>query len=265
MIRDFKCRRSGAAIIIAGIISLSGCGSGVTMKNYGTAEEQYRAAFSEYQKGHYLKSVDGFQKVIYNFSGASMVDSAQYFLAMAYYQQHDYYMAAAEFDRLVNTYRGSPYIDDGQYMAGVCYFKSAPKNYGLDQEELNKAIGALQDFITDNPESELVEDARLTLQAANDRLARKRYENGRMYFRLGYYESAAIYFQSVIDEHTSSEWAAKALYYMAEVDFKKKHFEAAKEKFNNFLVVYPDHEFTDKARKKLAKIDEDLAKAAENN
>jgi len=252
-------------LIVIVMISLNGCGGGITMKNLGSAEEQYRAAHEEYQKEHYLKAIDGFQKVIYNFSGASMVDSAQYFLAMAYYHQKDYFMAAAEFDRLVNTYPGSPFIDDGQYMAGICYYKSSPDNYGLDQEELQRAIQSLEDFVTDNPESELVKEARASIKDADNRLARKRYENGRMYFRLGYYESAGIYFQTVIDEHTNSQWAARSLYYMAEIDYKQKRFSEAKAKFDNFLVVYPDHEFSNKARKKLAKIGENLAKAAENN
>ena len=65
-----------------------------------------------------------------------MVDSAQYFLAMSYYNQDDFFLAGAEFQRLVNSYPGSPFVDDGQYMMGLCYFKAAPKNYGLDQDEL---------------------------------------------------------------------------------------------------------------------------------
>jgi len=250
---------------IAGLVFLiAGCG-GITMKNYPTAEEQYRQAFKEYQKENYLKAIDGFQKVIYNFSGASMVDSAQYHLAMSYYHQDDYFMAAAEFDRLVNNYPGSPFVDDGQFMAGLCYFKSAPSHYGLDQDELDRALQTLQDFITDNPRSELVDDALAAIEEANARLARKRYENGRMYFRLGYYESARIYFQAVIDEHTDTEWAARALYYMGEIDYKEENYSDARTRFDNFLIVYPDHEFAEKARGMLAKIDGKIGATEENN
>ncbi len=253
-----------ALFVAAGMIVFSGCG-GVTMKNYPSAELQYRQAFQEYQKENYLKAIDGFQKVIYNFSGASMVDSAQYFLAMSYYHQEEYYMAAAEFERLITTYPGSPFIDDGQYMAGVCYFKASPGHYGLDQEELGRAIEALTDFVTDNPESELVGDATAAIRDANERLAHKRYANGRMYFRLGYYEAAEIYFQTVIDEHTDTEWAARALYYLGEIKYKLKEYTEAKSALDNFLVVYPDHEYTEKAKKLLAKVDRKIAEATENN
>ena len=240
---------------------LIGCG-GITVKSFPTADEQYQAAFQEYQKNHYMKAIDGFQKVIYNFSGSSKVDSAQYFLAMSYYGQKDYFLAAAEFERLVNNYPGSRFVDDGQYMSGLCYFKASPANHGLDQEELIRAIDALQDFITDNPESDLADDARTAIQVANERLAKKRYENGRMYLKLGYYDAAQVYFQTVIDEHTSTDWAAKALYYLGEIDYRQKRYQEAKTRFENFMIVYPGHEFSQKASGMLAKIENNLEKAS---
>lgn len=229
------------------------------MKNYPTAEEQYYNAHQEYQKRHYLKAIDGFQKVVYNFSGSSMVDSAQFFLAMSYYNQKDFYLAAAEFERLVLNYPASTFVDDGQYMSGLCYFKSAPGNHGLDQDELIQAVGALTDFVTDYPESDLADDARGTINLANEKLARKRYENGRTYYRVGYHDAAAIYFQLVIDDHTSTEWAARSLFLMAEIEFKKDNFQDAKKGYDNFLIVYPDHKYAEKARKRLSGIEKNLA------
>ncbi|MFH1701542.1 MAG: outer membrane protein assembly factor BamD [Candidatus Zixiibacteriota bacterium] len=245
-------------------VILAGCG-GITMKNYTSSEEQYREAYKEFQKKHYVKAIDGFQKVVYNFSGSPMVDSAQYYLAMSYYLDKEYYLAAAEFERVVNNYPGSDFVDDSQYMAGLCYFKSSPKNAGLDQNELIRALEVLNDFVTDYPESELVDDARATIKVGMDRLAKKRYQNGQMYFKLAYYKSAQIYFQTVIDEHTDSDWAAQALYYLAEIDLNKKDYSDAKEKFINFLVIYPEHDLTEKAQKKLVEAEEKIAKSTETN
>lgn len=249
---------------VLGLIFLAGCGSGITMKNYNTVEEQFGHSMDAYQAHHYLKAIDGFQKVVYNFSGASMVDSAQYYMAMSYYQNKEYFLAASEFERLVNNYPGSQFVDDAQYMSGLCYFKSAPKHYGLDQEELVKAIDMLQDFVTDHPSSELVADAKETIHLGQERLAHKRFENGRMYFRLGNYKSAKIYFQGVIDDYTTTDYAGRALYYLADIEYKLKNFEEARQKFQNFLVIYPEHELAEKARKKIVEIDKKFAKT-ENN
>lgn len=255
-------------VIILGLLTIAAaavlldCGS-ATPKTFATAEEQFRQARQDYDKKHYLRAIDGFQKVIYNFSGATMVDSAQYFLAMSHYQMHDYFMAATEFERLVNNYPGSSFVDNGQYMTGLCYFKASPKNHGLDQKELQQSIQTLQDFLVDHPESDAAEDARATIKAARERLAHKTFDSGWTYYRLGYHESAGIYFQSVIDEYTDTEWAARALFTQGEIARKQKQFATAKEKYSTFLVVYPDHELAGKAGKMLAWIEKHDAEAGD--
>ena len=118
-----------------------------------------------------------------------------------------------------------------------------------------KAIRIMEDFITDFPESDVVDDARATIKDARERLARKRYESGRTYYKFGDYKAANIYFQAVIDENTNSDWAARALYYQSEIEYKDENYKVAKTKLDNFLVIYPDHDFSKKARKILAKID----------
>jgi outer membrane protein assembly factor BamD len=256
---------SCAAIIIlaATVFSIIGC-SNATMKTYGTAEEQYEAARREFKEENYLTAIDGFKKVIFNFSGAAMIDSAQFYLGMAYYNQGDYLLAANEFERLVNNYPASPFVDDSQYMMGVCYYKSTPKKYGLDQQELQDAIRSLTDFVTDYPESEYVDDAKATIKEAEERLAHKRYESGRLYYRLGYYKASTIYFQKVIDDYTGTEWAARALFYLAETDLKEDHYSEAKKRFENFLTIYPNHEYADKAREKVEKLEKIVADSVAN-
>ena len=72
-------------------------------------------------------------------------------------------------------------------------------------------------------------------------------------------------FQSVIDEHTDSEWAASALYYLGEIDYKQENYEEARAKFKNFLIVYPHHELSGRAAKMLAKLDKNLVGTTKEN
>ncbi len=264
MIPETRRNVISLAILLLGIFLISGC-AGSVMKLYNTADEQFAKAREAYAKDQYARSINGFQKVLYNFSGAPMVDSAQYYLAMAHFHTKDYFIAATEFERLVRNYPGSPFVDDSQFMTGVCYFKAAPDHYGLDQSELEKGIEALRDFITDNPGSDLVTEARMYLDQAMNRLARKRFEGGRTYLRLGYLEPARIYFQSVIDEHTTTEWAARSLFYLGEINFKEGQYDDAKTKFENFLIVYPDHDYAGRAQQMLDETDEHLAKGGDDN
>jgi len=249
------------SILLLGIIVLlmiTGC-SVNKAKMAGTPEEQFRLAKREYDKGRYFNAIDAFQRVIFNFPGVTVVDTAQYYLAHSYFGNKEYELAAVEFNRLLVNYPRSVFTDDAQYMVGVCYMKNSPRHHALDQEDIKKAIVALEDFILDNPDSPLVADAKASILEARTKLARKEYENGITYFRMYSYKASRIYFQKVIDDYTDTEYAAKALFKMAESYYKQERYTESKAKFDNFLNLYPDNELVAKAGEYLEKISDKLS------
>ena len=241
------------AVVLSAMLLVTGCGK-PGIKVADSAGEQFDIAKREFDKKHYLKSIEGFQKVIFNFPGATVVDTAQYYLAQSYYFNDDYALAAVEFNRLISNYPKSEFVDDGQYMAGVCYFQSTPGHYALDQEDLKEAITAMEDFVTDNPDSPLVESARDVILRARTRLAHKEYENGGLYYKMSDLPAAEIYFQLVVDEYTDTEYSSLALFKLGEVNYRLGKFPVALEKFNNFLALYPTHELRPRAEEYLARI-----------
>jgi outer membrane protein assembly factor BamD len=240
--------------MIAIVLSCSSPG----VKNAATAEEQFLLAKKELDKKHYLRAIEGFQKAVFNFPGATVVDTAQYYLALSYYENKEYELAAAEFQRLTINYPQSDYTDDAKYYSGLCYFRNTPGNYALDQEDLKQAIAAMEDFIIDSPDSPLLEDAKNIILQAKTELAHKEYENGILYFKLEDYRAALIYFQMVIDDYTDTEYATKAIFKMAEIAYKQKKYIEAQEKYNNFLTLYPSDKLAPKAKEHLAKIAQKL-------
>lgn len=244
-------------LVILGLLIILGCGAN-RAKMAGTADEQFRLAKRDYDKGRYFNSIDAFQRVIFNFPGATVVDTAQYYLAHSYFGNKEFELAAVEFNRLLANYPRSTFSDDAQYMVGVCYLKNSPKHHALDQEDIKKAIVALEDFILDNPDSPLKEDAKASILEANVKLARKEYENGITYFKMYSYEASRVYFQKVIDDYTNTVYAAKALFKIAESFYKQKLYNESKTKFDSFLSLYPDNELAKKCREYLEKMSDKL-------
>lgn len=249
-------------VIILGLLALAlfvNCGS--ARKNLAsTAEEQFKMAKREYDKGKYYNSIDSFQRVVFNFPGATVVDTAQYYLAMSYFGNKEYELAAVEFNRLITNYPQSEFVDDAQYMVGVSYMKNSPHHHSLDQEDLKRAIVSMQDFMIDNPDSPLTPEAKASILEARTVLAEKEYDNGMTYFKMYSYEAARIYFQAVIDDYTDTEYAARALFKLAESFYKEKKYEESKAKFDSFIEIYPDNKLIDKAKKFLSKIADKLNK-----
>lgn len=241
-------------------LMIAGCGMPV-VRQAPNAEEQFALAKKEYDKKHFITATEGFQKVIFNFPGATVVDTAQYYLALSYYGNEEYELAAVEFKRLTSSYPRSDFVDEAQYMAGICYLKNTPGHHALDQEDLKRAIKVLQDFIIDNPDSPLVEDAKKDIRNGLTKLARKEYENGMLYYKMYDYKAAEIYFQHVIDNYTDTEYAAQALFKLSEVAYKRAKYANALDKFNNFITVYSGNELISKAKEYIEKITRQLETA----
>jgi outer membrane protein assembly factor BamD len=224
----------------------AGCGGAKSLANL-SPQELFAAGKEAYGREKYLKAIELFQTVVYNYPGETIVDSAQYYLALSYFGNKEYELAEVEFNRLIINYPSSPYFEHAIFMKAVSAFEATPKHYGLDQTALKDAIKQFEDFIIDFPESELVEDARKYLLAARTRLARKFYEAGIVYSRMRAFEAAKIYFQKVIDDYTDTEYAPKASYQYAEMEYKLGRYEEARRKFEDFKTVFPDHELAPKA------------------
>lgn len=247
------------AILTISLTSLVSCGGGQG-KKLATAEEQFSRARKYYDGNNYLRSAEEFQKVVYNFPGSQLVDSAQYYLAMSYMVDKQYELAAVEFERLLKNYPRSPYAVECRYRIGYCFFRAAPGHYGLDQTEVSRSIVLLEDFMLDYPESEFVAEAQESILNARTRLAEKDYKSGTVYMHMRVYSAAEKYFQRVLDLYGDTKYAADALYGIAEGRYKLKQWDKAAQSANSFVAKYPQHEIAEKAHKLIDKIEKDRAK-----
>ncbi len=239
-------------VVALGMLPLAfGCGGNKT-KPLVSAQEAFTFGKDKYDHKKYLRAIESFQQVIYNYPGDPVVDSAQYYLALSYFGNKDHALAAVEFNRLVLNYPGSVYADHAQFMRAVCTFESTPRNAGLDQSDLSQAINQLEDFILEHPESELVPDANKYLKKARDREAKRFYSAAVVYTRIGAQQAAKIYYQKVIDDYTSSEYAPLASFGIAEEEMHLKAYDEARRRFENFVTVYSDHALVPKAKKRAA-------------
>ena len=241
------------------LISVIGCGGKQTL-NTLSSKELFDLGKEQFDKEKYLKAITHFQTLVYNYPGESVVDTVQYYLAMSYFKNEDYPLANVEFNRLAVNYPASTYAEDAIFMKAVCLFEGTPTHSGLDQSDLYTAIKQFEEFIIDFPESNVLGEAQKYLHIAHTRLAKKTYDSGIVYQRIGTYKSAEIYFQKVVDEYTDTEYAPLATYGLAEMKYKMKEYKLAQEKFSDFTIVFKDSPLVEKA---VEYVEKSAYKAAE--
>ena len=199
-------------------------------------------------------------KMVLNYPGYPAVDSAQLLLGIAYFEQNLFLLASEEFKKIVRNFPTSPLACQADFYTAFSQFKLAPGNAAYDQKDAAAAVEAFRNFLDEWPACPYADSARPLLATALDRLAKKDFSIGRLYFKMRDYEGARIYLQGVIDDYSESNYGPEALYLFALSLEKEKKFSEARAKYEAFLSIYPGHKRSGEVREKLKK-NSDLAAA----
>jgi len=227
-----------AAIFSLLSLIIAGCGSrDVTVAL--SASEHFERGMELYEDEDYSRAVNEFRIVVRQFSGSEYADDAQFYMGMSYFNRGEYILAANEFERLVNTMSGSPFVADAQYKLAMSYYNLSPR-YDLDQEYTYKAIDEFQAFVDFFPTNELVPDAEGRIHELNEKLARKQYENAKLYMRMRYYRAATRYYGIVIEQYHDTEYAESAHVGMVEALMAREMYDEANETIQQFHRRFPN-------------------------
>jgi outer membrane protein assembly factor BamD len=223
-----------------------------------TAEERLEIAKELFDNKKYYDAKQQLTILTYSHRGSAVADEAQFYLAECHYELKEYILAISEYQRLVNAYQNSEYIDDAEYKLGMSYFELSP-SAGLDQDYSLKAIAHFQRFLEDYPNSSLRPKVEKAYSTTRDKLAKKEFDNGALYRKMGYYEAAIVYFDGVLVSFYDTKYAEKASFWKAECLYKLEKFEEAQDLFQDFLDRFTQSTFHEKAVKRLDDIKQILS------
>ncbi len=140
-------------LVIAGALLLGGCGR-VRVEEGLTAEEQWALANRHFETENYLDAIDVLAIFTLNYSGSTLIDSAQYLLGECHFALNEYILAESEYGRLVQNFPQSPLVDDARLKIILCNVYLSP-NYSLDQRFTEKTLTTVQNFREDYAQTEM--------------------------------------------------------------------------------------------------------------
>ena len=242
------------SIITAFLLGLLyGCG-GKSVRPVLPLQEQFTIAKKYYDQKKYRQAVEEFQKLIFNYPGATVVDTAIYYLAISYSNQKDYAAAAGEFKKIVSNYPNSSWLDEATFMVALCDMKqSAPAE--LDQQFTLLALDEFNEFVETYPDSPFTSQAREKISELRNKLAKKSYKNGYLYLRTKDYPAALLYFKEVLENYPDTVWAKEALYQIAEANRLQNKIPEALEVYKRFVELYPKDKLASKCKEKISELE----------
>ncbi|KAB2926466.1 MAG: outer membrane protein assembly factor BamD [Bacteroidetes bacterium] len=238
------------------------CSSSKEVENI-PAEERYRQAKELFDDEKYLEAIEEFKIVIVQYQGSEYADEAQFYLAECRYLRGEYILAAAEYDNLVRTMPTSPYTPLARYKKALSHYELSPKPQ-LDQKYSRFAIDDFQTYIEYSPQDSMVADSETKIRELTEKLSRKLFESGRLYFRMEYYRAAIAYFEKVTSEYNDTPFADDAMLWKARAHNARKDFAAARVTLDDLGVRYPGSDLAPDIAELRTQIAEDEAEHQES-
>ncbi len=239
-------------------VLLAGCSSTKEIEAL-TPEQRYAVAMEKFNNGDYLDAIEDFKIITVQFPGSTVADKAQFYLGECRYERGEYILAAAEFDLLIRTMSSSQLVSKAQYMRAMSYYNLSPRSQ-LDQKYTREAIDDFQTFIEYSPTDSLAKDAEAKIAELNDKLAKKQYNDGMLYYRLEYYKAAIVYFDYVLEHYHDSQYADDALFGKARALFQRKHYAESLDAISTFMAKYPDSNLLPDVKELQSEIQEAVSK-----
>ena len=203
-------------LALCAIFLLSSCSSRLDPSQYPTPEALYEASIAAFERGDCGDAEIGFQRLTYDLSVRDPRRAGvRYHLAECHYKGNRFLEAGREFRRVADEHAQdsiAPFalLRAGDANARLWRRPELDATYGLS------ALTVYSEVLTRYPASAAAAEARERVGELNELFANKAFKTGTFYFRLKAYDSAIIYFRSLVADYPQTSFASEALLRLVE-------------------------------------------------
>ena len=219
-------------LLAAGLLVLAGCHRGGPPANVEPVD-LYRDAMRSFRHGDFERAQKDLQRLQFDLPARDTLQaSVRFYLAETYAGLGEIITAARDFRRVADDYPSDILAPTALLRVGDQYARLW-RRPELDPANGETALAAYQELIGRFPDTEAAQLAQVRVHALEEQFARKDFENALFYFKRNAYDSAILYFSSMIAKYPSSSLvpdafiklvqAYRAIGYRDELDEKCTH------------------------------------------
>lgn len=203
--------------VMAVLAAVTACRGGFRLNRYPTNESLYSAALQQYEQKKWNNAVAAFEKLTNDLPARdTLLPRAYWYLAKAHGHQREHLLAAQAYTRLFESFVDDSLADDAVMEAARSYRRLWRKPT-LDATYGETAIATYQTLLGLYGETSVfAPGARAEILELEQWFATKNYETGLFYLRRRAYDSAIIYFRTVIQRWPHVQRSRDALLRMAQ-------------------------------------------------
>ena len=206
----------------------------------GDVDAKYKAAMDYFNQKKYQKAAQLFESMAVLTNGTERDDTVQYYWGLSNYRYKDYYTAESNFARFVENFPRSPFTPDAEFYRLDCLYR-ATYRWELDQTPTRACMAAIMEFIRERPDDEHVPVCREMLSELMERLDRKDFEAGKLYYKMEDYPAARIKLQNVLKTNADNVYREDVLYYTAMSSYHYARLSVAGKQKDRYLTFVDDY------------------------
>lgn len=239
------------ALVLIAALSVSCTGYNKLLKSKDH-EAKYNKAVEYYEKKKYSKTIQLLADIHGVYQNTEKEEDILYYLGAALYKMGDFLSAQEALDHFRKSYGRSPYLEDVEYMYAKSFYFSSP-SHERDQSMTIKAMTAIREYLAHYPNSSKKEALLENMQELQQKLYDKSFYNARLYYKIGYYNSAVVALRNAIDEFPQSPHNEE-LYYLIVSSWHKfalgsvhskqrERFQSMEDSYYSFIAEYPESKY----------------------
>jgi outer membrane protein assembly factor BamD len=238
------------SVLFFALVFLASCTSqfGKVLKSTDN-DYKLKKADEYFSKRKYRNAEQLYVELFPVFKGTEKFEDLYYRYAFCSYNQKNYADAENLFKGFLEVFPNSPKAEEISYLHAYTFYLQSPK-IELEQVNTAKAIGMMQTFINNHPNSSRIKDAADVIEACRAKLEIKEFRNADLYYNLQQYRAAGIAFTNLLNTYPESVkgdeyklMIVKSYYQFAKLSISEKQrerYEKVVEEFNDFTDRYPE-------------------------
>ncbi len=224
-----------------------------TLLSSNDVEAKYAAAMDYYQNKKFGKAAQLFESLAVLTNGTARDDTVQFYWGLSNYRNKDFYTAESNFSSFIQNFPRSPFAPDAQFYRLDCLYR-ATYRYELDQTPTRSCLMAIAEYEREHPEDQVHMAACAQMKHdLQDRLDRKDFEAGRLYYRMEDYLAAQVKLRNVLKTNADNFYREDVLYYTAMSSYhyarlsfpdkRRERYLVFSDDYLNFVGEYPESHY----------------------
>lgn len=143
--------------------------------------------------------------------GDTLFERVSYLYARSYFGIKDYVLAGYYLENFSRTFPTSKYAEECSFLSAMCQYKESPE-HELDQTSTEAAIDQFQIFLSQYPNTGLIDSCNTLIDQLRRKLEKKEFANAMQYVKTRHYEAAGIALRNFIKKWPNSRYREEVLY-----------------------------------------------------